>query len=158
MRDSRAAALDAAYDRGIGEFARGDFAASARSFSAVVRERPGDASAQALLGRSYEAQGKLEMAEAAYGATLAAKPDQPEIRYHLALIGEARGDTAAAIKHLERAVELDAAFVGARLALGRLYEQGGQRRKAAEQYAAVLKVRPVGIDARALQERLDNLK
>ena len=105
-----------------------------------------------------EATGKLDEAARAYRASLAVKPDQPEILYNLAIIHKSQGKNQEAVAELEKAIKLNEQFVGARMILGDLYAQLGETDKAREQYQAVLDRKPFGMDLNRIRTKLNSLK
>lgn len=64
-------------------------------------------------------------------ALLAAGRDGAPLRVSLALACLGRGDAADALRHLERAIELDAGYSAAWKAYGRALEMAGRGREAA---------------------------
>ena len=91
-----------------------------------------------LTSASWLAEGHPEEATAELNAGLAAWPDEPQWHSRLASLYIEAGNLAAALPHLQQAVELDPADGDAALALGRALRADGQTSQAREIYARVL--------------------
>lgn len=143
---------------GMAAFRRGEFAAAVSKLQVAARLNPKNAEAQSGLGRSLEATGKLDEAAGAYRASLAVKPDQPDVLYNLAIIHKSQGKNQEAVAELEKAIKLNEQFVGARVILGDLYAQLDKNDKAREQYQTVLDLKPFGVDLSRIQKKLGALK
>ena len=80
-------------------------------------------------GRVLRKMGRLDEAEAELGESLRYVPSLPGAHLELALVLEARGDTAGAVEHLESALaaweNADGDFEPAREARAKLAELGG---------------------------------
>ena len=143
---------------GSAAFARGDFVKAETALTQVASSHTGDAAAQALLGRSREAQGNLTGAVEAYSASLAASPRQPDVQYRVAVIEKTDGQNDKAIASLKRALAADATFFPAHLLLAELYSSAGNRADAVHELDAVIAQRPTGVDLDGLKERRATLQ
>ena len=139
-------------------FARGDFTHAETALSQVVALRSNDATAQSMLGRSREAQGKLAGAAQAYSASLAANPNQADVLCRLAVMQRSSGDNNKAIATLNQALRVNPSFFPARLLLAQIYSSTGATADERAQLDAVIALRPTGVDVKALKKRRDALK
>jgi cytochrome c-type biogenesis protein CcmH/NrfG len=139
-------------------FAHGDFAHAETALSQVVALRSNDATAQSMLGRSREAQGKLAGAAQAYSASLEAHPNQADVLCRLAVMQRSSGDNNKAIATLDEAVRVNPSFFPARLLLAQIYASTGATADERTQLDAVIALRPVGVDVKTLEGRRDALK
>ena len=143
---------------GLKLYQKGKFSQATKQLEASVRLNPQNAKAQRALGQSYESTGKLEKAAMAYRDSLAVDPKQPEVLYNLAIIYKSQGKTKQAVAELGKAVSYNKQFVAARLILGDLYLQQGDKAKAKEQYQAVVEMRPFGVDVAKVGQKIKELK
>ena len=74
--------------------------------------------------------------------------ETPESYYDEGVTASMRGDLAEAIKHFERAAELDQAFVGAYHQLGKCYSRLGEPGKAMQYLQHVIRAKPNQIPPR----------
>ncbi len=154
---ARQATASKAGDSGFALYKKGDFKKAIPRLKEAVRLDPKNEAALRTLGQSYEAVGDLNKAASTYEAALAAKANQPEVLYNLAIIHKSQGKMDEAIEELEKAVSLNKRFVGARLVLAELFANSGNEAAAKEQYEAVLKLKPFGVDLKAVRRKLDAL-
>ncbi len=106
----------------------GDYASAIDTYRALMADDPG-VSLQRALGRTLRKAGRLDEAEAELREALVPVPAHPATNRELALVLEARGDTAGAVEHLRRALaaweHADADYEPARAARAKLEELGG---------------------------------
>lgn len=145
-------------ESGLSAYERGFFKEAVEDLESAVEEDPQSLIAKTALGQSYEAVGRLTEAEQEYRAALDLDADLPRIRYKLAIIIKSKGRPEEAIVELEETVQFDPTFAAARLALGDLYADTGDNKKAAAQYQAVIDTEPFGIDLKAVESKLASVK
>ncbi len=143
---------------GTALFEKGDFSGAGKDLSAAVQLAPDNSRAQALLGRSLEAKGDLAGAQAAYQASLKVDPSQPELLYRLAVISRATGEKLRAVDQLHAAIAQDKTYVAAHLLLARTLGELGDKAAARAEYDIVIKMKPLGVDIRALKKKRDALR
>ena len=85
-------------------------------------------------------------------ALLAKGRDAPSLRFALASRYLAAGDAAAALRHAEAAVALDAAYSAGWKVLGQARAAAGDARGAAESYRRGIEVADAGGDRQAAKE------
>lgn len=143
---------------GTAAYSKGDFAAAGSSLKQATELDPTDAKAQALYGRSLEAKGDLAGAAKAYTASIKADAKQPEILFRLAVLARASNDLSKSVSLLEQAVAVDETYVAAHLMLAQLYAQQGKKAEARAEYQAVIDLKPLGTDIKAVRKKRDALK
>jgi tetratricopeptide (TPR) repeat protein len=90
------------------ELAAGDAPAAERLLTAVIAADPGQLDAYELLGRTYVAQGRADLAVQQYDALAQRSPDKAVgARTMVGMLHEARNDRAAARAAYEQALSLD---------------------------------------------------
>lgn len=146
------------YRKGVEQFSAGNFDSAQQDLEEAARLNPRDDRPIRLLAKVYEVKGELDKAADSYLASLQVNPDQPETMYNLAIIYKSQGLTAEAIGKLEEAVARSKQFVAARLILGDLYAQTGEREKAREEYQAVIEMNPFGVDLESVKQKLEGLR
>ena len=112
--------------------------------------------------RRAAAAGQNDLARAAYARALAASAESGFLHRELGLLERKAGNTAAALNHFRRAVELDETDAVSMTELARLHEAAGDfaaaetayRRAAALEPSAELDARIAAIAARAREARL----
>ena len=82
-----------------------------------------------------------------------ARPDDAEVQYRLGVSLVRTGSSDMAIRHLERALELEPGSPGAHFELGKLRLAGGEPEVAAGHFESVLEKRPDLAEARELLRR-----
>ena len=106
----------------------GDYTSSIDSYRAAMAADPG-VRLQRALGRTLRKAGRLDEAEAELREALVPVPAQPHTHFELALVLQARGDTAGAVGHLRSALaaweNADADYAPAASARAKLEELGG---------------------------------
>ncbi len=119
-----------------------DYEAAAASFAETIGIRHDDASAHNGLGHAYLKLGRD--AEAADSFLLAAHfgPEHAEPLYHLGLVCHRRGDPAAAIEYLDRALELQPGHAEAHNLRGACLLSLGDPERAAESFARAVEADP----------------
>lgn len=143
---------------GLRAFKKGDFKVAVTKLEQAVEADPSNAKAQGALGQSYEAVGQLKKAEKAYSESLELNPKQPEVLYKLGIIYKSQDKTDEAIDRLEKAVSINDKFIGAMLMLGDIYAETGQKAKGAAEYRTVLKLKPFGMNLKAVEEKLEQVE
>ncbi len=141
-------------ESGLSAYERGDFETAVSELEAAVDKDPKSIAAQTALGQSYEAVGKLKQAEESYRTALELNQSLPRIRYKLAIILKSKGRPEEAIDELSKAVVNEPGFAAARLILGDLYADAGDKKKAAAEYRAVIDAKPFGIDLKPVEAKL----
>jgi tetratricopeptide (TPR) repeat protein len=131
---------------------------SVRSFEALLKERPDDASLQNALGYSLaDRNQKLPRAETLIRKALVASPDNPAFLDSLGWVLFRRGDVAGGLPHLERAYRI---FPDAEIAAhwGELLWVSGKETEARALWARTLARSPDSKPLRATIERLTGTK
>ncbi|HKY33983.1 MAG TPA: S41 family peptidase [Candidatus Polarisedimenticolia bacterium] len=123
---------------GSAKFGLEDFAASARIFDALLKERPRVATAMAFLAISRRRLGELDAAEALWDRYLELDPQAAPARIHKIEVQELKG----AIADARKAVQDDPSRPGVWAALGRLLRRQPDLPGAAEAFAAAVKLSP----------------
>ena len=103
----------------------GDFAPALDLFRAARAENPGDLVATFGVGRAAGHLRRLEEADEAFGAVLAARPTHVDTLLARAHVAEQRGDRPRALEHLERAEQADPERRETHSALARLLDALG---------------------------------
>ena len=86
--------------------------------------------------------GQIEAALQGLNTLLETRQDNGELHYQVGILYQAQGAGAFALKHLERAVQLEPADSRARLALGELYLQQARFEQGEQQLSKALQVAP----------------
>ena len=73
-------------------------------FREELEDNPSDISVNTDIGRCQRKTGDLDVAEESLRTSLRSSPYSPTVHYQMALVFEARGDTATAVEHLETAM------------------------------------------------------
>jgi tetratricopeptide (TPR) repeat protein len=131
---------------------------SIRSFEALLKDRPDDASLQNALGYSLaDRNQKLPRAETLIRKALQASPDNPAFLDSLGWVLFRRGDIAGALPHLERAYRI---FPDAEIAAhwGELLWVSGKQAEARALWARTLARSPDSKPLRSTIERLTGTK
>jgi tetratricopeptide (TPR) repeat protein len=124
--------------RGICLAARGDHETARKAYEQAAADPAFAPASIRLAAESWLAQARPEQAIAALNAALAFWPDEPLWHSRLASLYQEADNPAAALPHLQQAVELDPTDGPAGLALGRALRADGQISEAREVYARVL--------------------
>lgn len=95
------AAPASAYEQAVAARLGGRPAEAARLLEPIVAADPTNSDAQVQLGYAYLALGRLDEADAAFGAALKVAPDYADARLGLARVAQRRGDRAGALAALE---------------------------------------------------------
>ncbi len=119
-----------------------DAASYAAQLRACLDLTPGDARLRLLWADNRHARGDLDVAEATLMALLRDRPDNAAAHHRLGLVRAERGDIAAAIPHIRRAVELDPVPALGWANLGMLLKIEGQFQAALDAYAEALRRAP----------------
>lgn len=88
------------------------------SLERAVELDPGHLKARLHLGRTYYDHNQHLQARGQFEAVLEKDPEYPWLHYHLALLHSNRGDVQAAVRELEKEIELHPGHSQARLELG----------------------------------------
>jgi tetratricopeptide (TPR) repeat protein len=86
--------------------------------------------------------GQIEAARQGLNTLLETRQDNGELHYQVGILHQAQGSTAFALRHLERAVQLEPADVRPRLALGELYLQQARFEQGEQQFLKALEAQP----------------
>jgi len=97
---------------------RGTEQEALESLEKTVRLAPGHLKARLHLGRTYYDRNQHLKARGQFDAVLEKDPDYPWLHYHLSMLHSNRGDVQAAIRELEKELELHPSHAQARLELG----------------------------------------
>jgi tetratricopeptide (TPR) repeat protein len=108
----------------------------------AARRLPGDSVAQLNLANAWARAGRLEDAEASYGAALTLRPDFAEAHANLAELQLEQGRFEQAVASLRRAVALKPEFAEAHMALAGALRSIGHLDAAASGYRRVLELQP----------------
>lgn len=136
---------NASYARAMALYTQGRYADAAARLHELCPERRGPPAVLALLARTYANQGQLVAAREWTEKAIGADKLNAGLHYLLATIVNEEGDTAAAVRSLERTLYLDQDFVLAHFTLGHLTLRQGKAvraRKHFENTVALLKTYP----------------
>ena len=117
---------------------RGDAAGAEHAFSRLLEVQPGDTEALQFLAGCELARGHAERAVALLEGARRGDPQGPAILHQLGAAQMAAGDLIGAAASLRQALEAAPGIFVARLRLGVVYEQSGQRHAAAVAYLGAL--------------------
>ena len=98
--------------------------------------------------------GRLDEAAQAYTAAIASSPDSPFLYRELAGVERQKGDAAAALEHLRKAVALDAGDAKSLGQIGEILEDGGDIAGATAAYTDALTIEPNA----SIEKRLDEVR
>lgn len=134
---------------GVAQAASDKYDEAARSFERALEIEPRFAPALAYLGITHAQQGRYGEAVALYERALAINDQLAAAHYLLAdaMLQQQGADNGRLERHLTRSVELDPAFLPARLALARLYLRTERAAEAAAQLERVVAADPTLADA-----------
>jgi arylsulfatase A-like enzyme/Tfp pilus assembly protein PilF len=121
---------------------RGDYAAAARAFEAVLRTERSIPLVYESLGACYVRLERWAEAERLYAQALERGIDSSAIRVDLGLAHTRRGDAQRAAVELHRALALDPSNVAAHHHLGDLHRAAARFAEAAAAYRAALAINP----------------
>lgn len=129
---------------GIAHFKASRNDEAAKAFTRSLELDPQLAPAHAYLGMTYAEIGQFGEAIKAYERALAIDARLGVVDYLIADAQQKQAtvDTASTEAHLVRSVKLDASFVPARLALGKLYARTNRFSEAATELEQVIKLNP----------------
>jgi choline-sulfatase len=128
--------------RAVDLYGRGEFAAAAVDFAAVLRSERQMPLAYEYLGAAYMRLERRDEAERVYEEALRRGIESPAIRLDLGLIQRGRGAAERAEAEWLRALELDPAQVTALFDLGELYRASGRREEAEARFRAAVAINP----------------
>lgn len=134
---------------GVAQSASDKYDEAARSFERALDIEPRFAPALAYLGMTHAQQGRYGEAAALYERALAVNDQLAAAHYLLAdvMLQQQGADNARLERHLARSVELDPAFLPARLALAKLYLRTERATEAVAQLERVIAADPTLADA-----------
>lgn len=138
--------------RGEALLALGDRGMALKSFEAAVASDPSLSGLRSRIdvlrfrglqedvaaARQFAEAGRLPEARSAYAQAITASPESPFLHRELALVERRAGDFEAALRHAERARELEPTEVRNVVLIGELQEARGDIETAAETYEAAL--------------------
>lgn len=115
-----------------------------RSFNRAIELDPAFAPSYAYLGIMLVLVGQSEAASKYFEQALQRSPGLAVVHYLLAdaLLKQPNADVARSEKSLRRAIELDAGYAPARLALGKLYLREGRLPEAIAEFERAIKIDP----------------
>jgi Tfp pilus assembly protein PilF len=115
-----------------------------QAFKHAIELDPEFAQAYACLGMTWVAAGQYEEGSRAYEQALRRKPDIAVVHYLLAdaLLKQTDADHSRIEKSLKQAIDLDANYAPARLALGKLHARAGRLPEAVAEFEQVIKLDP----------------
>ncbi len=125
----------------------GEFAPALELFRAARTENPGDLVAAFGVGRTASHLRRLEEADEAFGAVLAARPAHVDTLLARAHVAEQRGDRPRALEYLERAEQADPNRRETHSALARLLDALGHADRAAAHEARYRALEPAATPA-----------
>ncbi len=134
---------------GVAQSASDKYDEAARSFDRALEIDPRFAPALAYLGMTHAQQGRYGEAVALYERALAINDQLAAAHYLLAdaMLQQQGADNARVERHLARSVELDPAFLPARLALAKLFLRTERATEAVAQLERVVAADPTQADA-----------
>ncbi|HEY0099771.1 MAG TPA: tetratricopeptide repeat protein [Pyrinomonadaceae bacterium] len=134
---------------GVAQAASDKYDEAARSFDRALEFEPRFAPALAYLGMTHAQQGRFGEAVALYERALAINDQLAAAHYLLAdaMLQQQGADNARLERHLTRSVELDPAFLPARLALAKLYLRTERATEAVAQLERIVAADPAQADA-----------
>jgi Tfp pilus assembly protein PilF len=134
---------------GVAQAASDKYDEAARSFDRALEIEPRFAPALAYLGMTHAQQGRYGEAVSLYERALAINDQLAAAHYLLAdaMLQQQGADNARLERHLSRSVELDPAFLPARLALAKLYLRTERAAEAVVQLERVVAADPAQADA-----------
>jgi tetratricopeptide (TPR) repeat protein len=100
-----------------------------------------------LVPRTHTQIATWRDSDTAFSQALAAEERNPVAHNNLGFALAARGETARAMEHFRRALELRPAYLGPRVELGNLLLAEGKVDEAAAQYAAAVSIDPTSVPA-----------
>jgi tetratricopeptide (TPR) repeat protein len=111
-------------------------------FQEALRVSPGYWTALENLGNAYRVQKRWAEARAALERALAARPQDPEANYNLAMVFAQTGDAQRAYDYLQRALNLRPTYAEALNNLGVLYLRTQRRDEAVARFEECIRVAP----------------
>jgi hypothetical protein len=120
-----------------------------RDLTAVYESRPNDAAVLTSLGLVILRKGGAHEAARLYERAVALEPGYAPHHINAATAWKEAGDTAKAISHLERAIEMDPSLELAYRKLGEIYSRTNQPAKARQVFERYLKFMPGNVTARS---------
>lgn len=104
--------------------------------------------------RQAAAAGRLDEARSAYGAAIAASPESPFLYRELAIVEQRDGQLAAALQHIQRAIQLDASDPRNFVVQADVLEAMGQYEQASAALTTAAALEP----SDTLTDRIENLR
>lgn len=124
----------------------------------LVRERPEDPDAHALVGVLYLNTGDSERGMRHLGRALELDPQSTSALYSLGLTAAAEGRFPAAVGHIEQVLDQEPAHLPALVQFVTMVERSGELERADERVAAALEAAPSAIAIRKLAARINLLQ
>ena len=169
----RAVAADAKYapalvGRGEALLALGEASAALTSFEAAVAADPNLTGLRSRIdvlrfravqddvaaARKAAESGRLAESRQLYERALTASPDSPFLHRELAIVLRREGNTAAALEHAHKAVQLDPNEPRAHILIAEIHESQSEHDKAIEAYSAAIAIEP----SEALTTKIETLR
>ncbi len=135
-------------NQAIAAHGRGELAAAADLYRAVLAQSPSDATALLHLGFIHAGEGRLADARDLLERAVASAPQSVEARFNLGVVQDAQGQVAAAELSFERAVALDETYAPALLNLGTIRMRQGALNEAGQLFARAAVADPDSVEAR----------
>lgn len=140
------------------QYELGDFESAVGAAREAAHLDPSEPGPHALLGRILESQGDSRAAKSEYALSLRLDPSQEEIRYRMAVIDAAHGDTRAAEGGLRAVLSARSDYIPALLLLAQLYERRGDTTRAVNLYELLIQLEPMGVDLEEIQARAEAIQ
>jgi tetratricopeptide (TPR) repeat protein len=122
--------------------AQRNFPAAIEIYRTLLQSNPADAQLNYALGTAYFLANEDTQAQGAFEASLAAKPDQVESPYYLALLADRRGNREQSIELLRGVIQRQPDHARAHMALGLAYRADGDLNGAATELETATRLQP----------------
>lgn len=135
-------------NQAVAEHGRGELAAAAALYRAVLEQEPFHAVALLHLGFIHAGEGKLAEARDLLERAVASAPQSVEARFNLGVVQDAKEEVAAAEASFEQALALDGNYAPALLNLGTIRMRQGALNEAGQLFARAAVADPASAEAR----------